>query len=120
MCIRDSLCPEALGEVAVLAQSAVQELDRDSSVEDGVGGRPDLTHAADGDAPGQGVAATQDGALGGVHRFNTAWMTVRAIGAATLPPKASLPAFPPSSTTTATAMVGWSAGAKATNQACGA
>jgi hypothetical protein len=47
-------------------------------------------------------------------------MTARAIGAATLPPNASLPAFPPSSTTTATAIFGSLAGANATNQACGA
>ena len=47
-------------------------------------------------------------------------MTSRAMGAATRPPLASLPASPPSSTITATATFGSSAGAKEVNHACGA
>ena len=47
-------------------------------------------------------------------------MTALAIGAATRPPAASLPALPPSSTTTATATLGSLDGAKPVNQACGA
>ena len=47
-------------------------------------------------------------------------MTALAMGAATRPPKASLPALPPSSTTTATATLGLSAGAKEMNHAWGA
>ena len=47
-------------------------------------------------------------------------MTAFAMGAATRPPVASLPAFPPCSTITATATCGSSAGANAVNQACGA
>ena len=46
-------------------------------------------------------------------------MTARPIGAATLPPVAPRPRSPPSSTITATAIVGFSAGANATYQACG-
>src|SRR5665647_234094 len=78
-----------------------------------------LIQAAAGDALGQVVTVTQDRAWGGVHGFSTASMTWRAIGAATLPPNASLPAFPPFSTTTATATFGSLAGANAVNQACG-
>src|ERR1017187_4801913 len=114
------LRPETLDEATLLAQGGIQQLDRDGTVEDGVGCRPDLAHAAAGDALGQGVTLAHDGALGGVHGFSTASMTWRAIGAATLPPNASLPAFPPFSTITATATFGSLAGANAVNQACGA
>ncbi len=46
-------------------------------------------------------------------------MTALPTGAATLPPVAPRPRSPPFSTITATAMVGFSAGAKAMYQACG-
>src|SRR5713226_5884221 len=46
-------------------------------------------------------------------------MTCCAIGAESFPPVASLPRLPPFSTSTATAIFGASAGAKAMNQACG-
>ena len=106
-------------ETGLLAKGPVEELHRDPAVENRVCRRPDLAHAAGREALGQGVAVTQDGSPGGVHGFSTASMTWRAIGAATLPPVASLPASPPFSTTTATAIFGSSAGAKAVNQACG-
>src|SRR5664280_1467202 len=86
-------------------------------------GAPDLPHAADGDPVGQPVAATESNVRPGRHQpppASTACRTDLAIGAATAPPVASLPMLPPSSTTTATATLGVSAGAKATNQACGA
>ena len=49
-----------------------------------------------------------------------AWSICLAIGAATAPPVASLPTLPPCSTITDTAYRGASAGANATNHACGA
>src|SRR5207248_2203960 len=53
------------------------------------------------------------------HEPGAASMTALAIGAATLPPVASLPRLPPFSTTTATTMCGSWAGANPTNHACG-
>ena len=77
--------------------------DRIGVTQDGIGGCPELAHATGCDAIGQGVTATQNHACRGVHGFSTASITARASGPATAPPYASLPAFPPSSTTTATA-----------------
>src|SRR5207244_5747022 len=54
----------------------------------------------------------------GGHRPSTIRIICAAIGAATRPPVASLPALPPCSTMTATTTCGSSAGANPTNHAC--
>src|SRR6266571_1552816 len=85
---------------------------------------PYRPHPADGDALAKPVPAPQcDVLVDPTHRPHplpsAASITARAMGAATCPPVASLPRLPPLSTTTATAILGSSAGAKHTNHAWG-
>src|SRR5690606_11302566 len=94
---------------------AVHHLHRHLTAQRLVQRPPDLPHPAGRDAGDQPVSAAENRV--GVHRPSTACMTSRAIGAATAPPVASLPALP-DSTMTATATLGSSAGAKQMNQAC--
>src|SRR5690606_7394906 len=115
---------EAVQELRVVAQLRAQHLDRDAAAQPGVGGFPDLAHAADGDAALEQVAVVDlltRGEDGHRSRPNAARITARPIGAATVPPVAArLLRSPPDSTSTATATCGSSAGANATYQTCGA
>src|SRR4051794_35471107 len=113
------LSTEPLDEVGVAGVLGAQDLHRDGAFEGGVGGFPDVTHAAGGDVLGQPVTVAE-GSAGFDHRPRTASMTSLAMGAATRPPVASWLRLPPSSTSTATATTGFCAGANAMNHACGA
>ena len=103
---------EALPEVLVAGVLVLEHLHRDLAVQHGVVGGPHLAHAAGGDHPLLVVARSLL-----AHRNTTASMTERAIGAASPLPEIASRATPASSTTTATATWGSSAGAKETNQA---
>src|SRR5690606_17201480 len=107
-------------ERLVARELGAQHLGRDPPAQVQVDGAPHLAHAADGDALAQLVAAAARQPCPWSHDPSTAWMTPAAIGAATREPVASLPRSPPSSTTTATATWGSSAGANAVNHAEGA
>src|SRR5690606_24937806 len=111
---------EPLDEPVVAGELLAQDLRGDIPGQGLVVRDPHLTHPADRDERAQDVPVAQAQPRVGPHRASTAWMTARAIGAATCPPVASAPRLPPCSTTTATATCGLSAGAKAVNQACGA
>ncbi len=118
-CGMPCLIPEAVGERRLARGVRAHDLDGDLTAEDGVARLPDVPHPAGRDGFGQGVAVAQNHAFVGVH-LSTASMTALATGPPSSPPAASLPALPPSSTTTATATFGSFAGAKEVNHACGA
>src|SRR5690606_2575104 len=126
---------EPLPEGRVGGEFGLEDLDRHPAVQSCVPRFPDLPHAAAG---GQAVPSGAVGAPPPVAQprgprrprpsprtFNSsppcrpASSTARAMGAATEPPVAASDRSPPSSTMTAMAIFGFSAGAKAIYQACG-
>ena len=131
------LAAEPLVELRVPRQVGAQHLDGDGAAEAGVVADVDLGHPAAAEQLAHLVAsAEQAGRVAHVvpsclrgrlaasvrtqsspeHRLDDlSWRSARR----RVPPYASLPALPPSSTTTATATLGLSAGAKAVNHACG-
>ena len=74
-------------ELGIVGQLGAQHLHRDAAAQPGVGGLPDLAHAADGDAAVELVAVGDVLPRGedvhGVALPNAAAMTARPIGAAT-------------------------------------
>ena len=84
------LPPEALDELLVLGEAAVQHLQRHLAAEMRVLRRVDVGHAAGSDAPGDPVAAVDERAgrdLGHSSPLpSIASSTCLAIGAATVPP----------------------------------
>src|SRR5690606_15650321 len=106
---------EALQEARVPHVLVLEDLDRDGPPDDVIRRLPHLAHAADRDPRLQLVATTERHTLRRPHLPSTASMTFFAIGAAMLLPEPDFPNPPPSSTTTATATLGFSAGAKPVN-----
>jgi hypothetical protein len=107
------LGPEARPDLLVVGQLGTQHLDGDVAVEALVAGAPDLAVGAGPQQAHQAVATGEqavDDAGRRAHRRSTALMTRRATGRDSAPPVASEPRLPPSSTTTATATCGSSAG----------
>src|SRR6185503_410540 len=106
------LAPEALDELGVLGEAAVQDLERDPPPELQVLGAVDVGHPARADAIEHAVAAIDD-RLGGeaLGHLRSSCMTFLAIGAATSPP---VPAE--HSIVTAIATFGSCSGANAMNQ----
>ena len=94
---------EPLEEARVTQVLVLQDLDRDGTTDDEVGGLPDLSHAADRDARLQLVSSPEGEPCCGSHLFSTASSTFFAIGAAMELPVPFWPCPPPFSTTTATA-----------------
>ena len=101
------LAPEALDEVRVLREPAVQQLQRDLAAELLVLGQEHVGHPAGAQPRDHPVAAVDDRSGREIgHRYwpsaSSVWITDLAIGAATVPPK------PPCvrSTVTATATLG--------------
>ena len=105
------LAAEALDELAVLGEAAVEDLQRDLAPELQVLRAVDLGHAAAAQAVEHAVTAVDDG-LGfeAFGHFKSSCMTALAIGAATVPPNPV-----PHSTVTAMATRGSWTGAKAMN-----
>ena len=105
------LATEALDELAVLGEAAVEDLQRHLAPELEVLGAVDLGHAAAAQAVQHAVAAVDDG-LGfeAFGHFKSSCITALAIGAATVPPNPV-----PHSTVAAMATRGSCAGAKAMN-----
>ena len=63
-----SLAAEALDELLVLCEPRVQELERDTPVEQRILGAPDVRHPARAEAPQQPVAPSDDGVLRELHQ----------------------------------------------------
>ncbi len=101
-------------EGRVVGELLLEHLDGDLTVEHGVVGSPDLAHSAGRDPARELVAAA---VLAHRHLLITASITRFAMGAARPLPEIASRSTPASSTSTATATFGSSAGAKDTNQA---
>ena len=107
-------------ERRVVGVLALEDLDRDHAVQDGVRAAPDHTHAAGGDPGVEAIAAgvvREDLRHRSGHGLITASIIALAMGAQRAPPAISLRPVLLDSTRTATAILGSSAGAKETNQA---
>ena len=108
------------GRAASSAYSVLSTFTATGAVEHGVARRPDLAHPAGGDARLQDVAAGLVDVAAGRQRGHgliTASMIALAIGPPRTPPPISSGEVSLDCTSTATATLGSSAGAKETNQA---